>query len=222
MPAEKEYRIRRADADSLLTGDPAASSWADAEVLHVSEFPWHESGDRQATAVRMLYDDENLYLQFRCEDKHIYAAFTELNSHVCRDSCVELFATVDPDFGPHYFNLEMNCCGTMLLGWGDGREDRKDVTPEQARQIEIVTSEPGPTREESPDDDGWWLAARVPFAMLREFTGREVSPQPGTLWRGNVYRCGGKTDDQYACWAPIDAPRPDFHRPEFFGTLRFV
>ena len=26
----------------------------------------------------------------------------------------------------------------------------------------------------------------------------------------------------YLSWMPIDTPKPDFHRPEFFGKINFV
>jgi len=48
-----------------------------------------------------------------------------------------------------------------------------------------------------------------------------IRDRSGTVWRANFYRCGGKTDTQYACWNPIGCEKPDFHRPEFFGDLTF-
>ena len=44
----------------------------------------------------------------------------------------------------------------------------------------------------------------------------------GKTARANFYKCG---DDMavphYISWNPIGCPRPDFHRPEYFGTLKF-
>ena len=91
-----------------------------------------------------------------------------------------------------------------------------------ARTAISTSSEPGPTREERPDDREWWVAAALPFAMLGELADADVRPGAETLWRTNLYRCGGRTDPRYATWAPITAPPPDFHRPECFGSLRFV
>ena len=214
--------IRPAAEPVPLTGETDRTPWGRAEAIEIACFPWYESGERQATTARLLYDEKALYVQYRCKDRHISCEHAELNSSVCRDSCVELFASIEPERAPDYFNLETNACGTMLMGFGPGREGRNRIRQETASRIRIVTSVPGPTKEESPDDDGWWLAASVPFEALAEFTGRPVRPRAGTVWRGNLYRCGGKTDDQYACWNPIDAPAPDFHRPESFGELRFA
>ena len=68
----------------------------------------------------------------------------------------------------------------------------------------------------------WWAAVAISFRTLSELIGRTVAPAAGDAWKGNFYRCGGKTDPQFACWSPIEFPRPDFHRPEFFGELHFA
>ena len=52
-------------------------------------------------------------------------------------------------------------------------------------------------------------------------SGDKVQPKAGTTWRCNFYRCGGKTDQQFAVWNVVTNPYPDYHRPEFFGTLKF-
>ena len=92
----REYTIERADGPVPLTGQVNGTIWADARVLEIDTYPWYESGERQSTAARLLYDDHALYMQFHCRDRHISAAVTELNGPVCTDSCVELFAAIDP------------------------------------------------------------------------------------------------------------------------------
>ncbi len=219
MSEPKSYVIRRAPgAVRLACDDP---SWSSAEMLSIEEFPWHESGRKQATQVALLYDQTAVYALFVCEDKHIHAVETRPNGNVYLDSCVEMFAMPRPDRDGGYFNLEANCCGTMHLGYGAGRAGRTLAPPPVFNRICLATSIPGPTREETPGDDGWWLAVGVPFAAIAELAGTEVAPTSGAVWRGNFYRCGGKTDVQYGCWNRIEWQKPDYHRPEFFGTLKF-
>ena len=216
-----QYTIKRATGSVPLTGD-VAGPWAAANVLKIDNYPWYKAGQKQGTDVRLMYDDQNLYVQFRCEDKHIFSKETKHNGLVCLDSCVEFFATIDPASGPHYFNLEINCCGVIHMGYGEQRHGRILMDEKAAKGITIKTSEPGPTREESPSDNGWWVAVKVPLALIGEFAGKKVQPKPGTPWKANFYRCGGKTDDQYAVWNPIPWKQPDYHRPEFFGELTFA
>lgn len=218
----KTYEIRRVHGPVPLIGEASSLPWSSAQVAQIDEFPWYKGGKRQATQVRLLYDDEAMYAQFVCEDSHIFAQETRLNGSVYKDSCVELFASLAPDRGEHYFNLEVNCCGVFMLGFGPGRPGRKLITPQAAPRVEIRSSEGSAPRDETPADNGWWIAVRLPFDVLSELAGWRIAPAQGSKWRGNFYRCGGKTDDQYGMWAPIQAPQPDFHRPEQFGQLTFA
>jgi hypothetical protein len=196
-------------------------AWAAADKLAIDQFPWFKQGQRQATDVGLLYDDQAIYLLFVCEDKHINSVETRPNGDVYKDSCVEFFATPNPRENSSYFNFESNCCGCVHLGWGAGRHDRKLGSPQVHADIKVKTSIPTPTREESPRDDGWWLAAAIQFSAIEKLGGLKLAPRPGDTWRVNFFRCGGKTDGQYACWSPIDFKDPDFHRPQFFGLLKF-
>jgi len=219
MGEQKEYLIRRAAGPVRLACEDAA--WETAERLLVDEHPWYVSGEKRQTDVAMLYGPETLWVLFVCQDRHISAVETRPNGNVYLDSCVELFAMPDPGGDGGYFNLEANCCGTVHLGFGPGREGRRLADPSVLNQICVATSIPIPTKAESPADDGWWLAAAIPFAAVSELAGRPVQPASGSTWRANLNRCGGQTDVQYACWNPIDCDKPDYHRPESFGTLRF-
>jgi len=218
----RTYMIHAVHESVPLCGQVDNTPWAAAEVLKIDKHPWFRGGQKHATEARLLYDRRAVHVQFLCCDSHIFSMVTELNGPVCRDSCVEFFATVDPQFGPHYFNLEVNCCGTFLMQFGPDSSHRAPITPEQAERVAIAASHPGPTKDESDDDDGWWVAASIPFDLLSEMSSRRVGPTAGTEWRGNFYRCGGRTNAQYACWNEVDGPRPNFHRPECFGLLRFA
>ena len=47
-------------------------------------------------------------------------------------------------------------------------------------------------------------------------------PQPGDVWRVNVFRCvGPEAPERYLAWLPTRTPEPAFHVPEVFGVLRF-
>jgi hypothetical protein len=216
-----DYVIQPAAGRVGLTGQVDDTPWARAGVARIDRFCWYKAGRQQLTEARVLYDGQGLYLQFIAQDAHIFSKTTELNGPVCTDSCVEFFATIAPAAGNDYFNFEVNCCGVIHLGFGPGREGRRLIGPDLAGGICVAASVPTLTKDESPDDDGWWLATAIPWDVLDRFAGKTVRPKAGTVWRGNFYRCGGKTDPQFACWSPVGTPGPDFHRPEFFGTLRF-
>ena len=42
----------------------------------------------------------------------------------------------------------------------------------------------------------------------------------GVSVKANVYKCGEETEfEHYGCWSMVDREKPDFHKPEFFGTM---
>jgi len=215
----KRYEVVYRKRSSKL--DPRrAEWWADLPSDTIGEFPWYVGGDRQTTTFRAAWCDDGLYLKYDCRDKHISAVATETNGYVWQDSCVEVFLAPNPGKPLNYYNFEMNCVGTFLMGthcdWSEGYMDRSvDLG------IEVATTVPGPTKDESPDDDGWILVARIPWGHFdREAI--NLPPKPGDLWRANFYRLGGQTDPQNACWSPIKSPKASFHQPQFFGEMAFV
>jgi len=213
----KSYAIVKAPADIKLDSTP----WVGANAANIETYPWYQSGDKQNTVFRLMYDDDALYAQFICEDKHIDAKPRELNGAVCQDSCVELFVTPNPFCNEKYFNFEANCCGAFHVGFAPGRPDRKLISSELAEKITVVTPYETPEKSICKDDNGWWLAAKIPFAALESYFDCPLTPQSGDTWKANLYRCGGSIDDQYAVWNDITWEHPDFHRPEFFGELKF-
>ncbi|HOX40382.1 MAG TPA: carbohydrate-binding family 9-like protein [Candidatus Brocadiia bacterium] len=214
-----QYVVARADKAPRLKALKDDPAWKDVAVLEIANFPWHESGEKQKTFVRLLWDAEAVYARFECADRHISASRTAPNSDVCNDSCVEFFATPFPDDGPDYFNLEINCCGTVLLGWGPDRWKSKKAPVELIRRIEVAHSVPGPTREESPNDDGWVVECRLPLAVVSALAGREATI-PGRVCEaerpkvsgfahaepcrndsaGSRVACGGAKNQPYIGW----------------------
>jgi hypothetical protein len=58
----------------------------------------------------------------------------------------------------------------------------------------------------------------ITFSAIEQLTGGKVNKDK---WFANFYRCGGRTEPQYAVWHNIDVSEPDYHRPEHFGELVF-
>lgn len=222
----KTYPIVRTPDDVPLGGTSSDTPWDAANEFRIDEFSWHESGPKPLTTGRALYDDRAIYLQYHVEDRDITAEVTDLNGPTYRDSSVEFFADPNPEADSMYFNFEPNCCGQFKLAWQERDWEERGigrdlVSPEVADRIDVETSVPGPTKERHPDDEEWWLAAAIPFDVLSELTGLEIGPTEGTVWRGNFYRSGVRSDSQKATWNPIEKAEPDYHSPEFFGRLQF-
>ncbi len=135
---------------------------------------------------------------------------------------MEFFFTPGTDLREGYFNIEMNCGGTVLFRHQRGREvERRDVSEEDAGLLEPAHTLPPRVDPELPGPVTWLVSYRVPFEVLERYAPVE-RPRPGVVWRANLYKCGDDTSHpHWLAWSPVEVPAPDFHRPEFFGTLRF-
>jgi hypothetical protein len=160
---------------------------------------------------------------FRVEDRYVRAVARRYQDPVSKDSCVELFFTPGTDLREGYFNIEMNCGGTVLFRHQLGRNVRRlEVTEEDAALLDAAHTLPPRVDPELPGPITWLVAYRVPFDLLRRYA-PVVPPGPGVTWRANLYKCGDATSHpHWLAWSPVDVSPPDFHRPEFFGALRFT
>ena len=133
-----------------------------------------------------------------CEDGPVY-----------KDSCLEWFCNFAPERSDIYMNMEVNAAGRMLCRLGSGRQNRQPL-PETAPRPRVCAS-----REEG----GWSLELFVPLATVKAVWGKEDFASGDTI-KANFYKCGDETEHlHYGMWSRCETEKPDFHRPEFFGTL---
>jgi hypothetical protein len=74
---------------------------------------------------------------------------------------------------------------------------------------------------EIKDSITWTIEYRIPLSMLEKFS--EVTrPKPGVVWKANFYKTASQSSNpHYITWSVVDNPVPNFHLPQFFGTLEF-
>lgn len=221
-----QYLIRRIFRLDPPDADWDRKQWTQAETVQIAFYPWKDSGHHPPTAVRLLYDDRNLAVIFRVEDHYVRAVAQQFQEMVCRDSCVEFFVAPVPG-SEAYFNFEVNCGGTMLVHRCASPEEQAagkktyDMAPEDGATIPIAHTLPKIVEPELVGPTTWTVEYHLPFALFEKYF--SISPpRSGTVWRGNFYKCGDATSHpHWGCWAPVDAPQPNFHQPAFFQPLIF-
>jgi len=190
-----------------------------AETLqhHMGEYPSHFPG----VQFKVAYCSEALYVIFRVEDQYVRAVATTHEDPVYEDSCVEFFFTPGRQQTTQYFNLEMNCCGKMLFHAQKAPRQGKAIPAAKRDKIDIATTLQGTIYPERRTSLTWAVEYRMPFDILLPYTTID-RPSPGATWRANFYKCADKSSHpHWLTWAPIDYPKPDFHRPDFFGEIVF-
>lgn len=168
------------------------------------------------TFFQICRTNNSLFLKFWVEEQHIRAIHTEDLSPVSEDSCVEFFCKIDGE--DYYYNFEFNCIGTCLASSRRSRKEGKVyLTDEELRCIERLPSLGRNEIESQSGNFAWELTVKIPFSVLKIKTNRK-----NLSLSANFYKCGDKTPQaHYLSWSPILTEKPDFHRPEFFGEIKF-
>ena len=165
----------------------------------------------------VAYTDDAILVHYRVEEQSVRAVAQHDNDNVWEDSCAEFF--ISPAGDGLYYNVECNCAGTLLVGVGEGRNNRELAAPEITKLIDRWTTlgrTPFDTREQPAK---WELALRIPFAV---FFRHNITSLDGLTLKGNFYKCGDKLPvPHFISWSPIGTPQPDFHCPQYFGELKF-
>lgn len=172
---------------------------------------WKEYPYTPDVCFHIAYSDKALAVLFKVTEDHLRGTALEDNGPVWEDSCVEIFIA-DPH-STEYFNFETNCIGTKLASKRRSRTDADHFPPEKMSQIRCFGSLPHETTDRPGQDQSWWLAEIIPFSLI----GLEAAPD--TL-RANFYKCGDKCAKMhFLSWSEIGLPEPNFHCPEYFGTV---
>jgi hypothetical protein len=196
--------------------------WKKIPAADIINYMGTEPGFKPEAQVKMMYDKDNIYLIFRVKDKNVRCITNKINGPVWQDSAVEFFFSPDTNLPLLYFNLETNCGGTPLLNYNViPRKESKRLTEEEIRQVEIAHSLPELIDPEMKEAVTWTLEYRIPLSLLEKYS-KVTRPGKGVEWRANFYKIAeNSTNPHYITWSKIENPKPNFHLPQFFGTLRF-
>lgn len=166
----------------------------------------------------IAWGDREIYLKYYVREKNTRAEKTRNNEMVCEDSCVEFF--VSPSDDGIYYNFEFNPIGTALVGSGHGRHDSARAEGKIVDGIRRLSSIGTKPFSERSGDISWTLTLAIP---LSSFFNHDIKELRGKTFSANFYKCGDKLSvPHYVTWNPVTTEKPDYHRPEFFGVLKFV
>lgn len=176
-----------------------------------ADFPY-----KPTVAFRMAYAGDNILINYQVDEDSVRAVAPEDNGHVWEDSCCEFFVSPSPDA---YYNIECNCAGTLLIGYGPGRENRQLLPPNVLQKVDRWSSLGRQPFAERVGKCQWQMALVLPVSTFMHHPDIKLQ---GCNMRANFYKCGDKTQKpHFLSWNAIHLPKPDFHCPPFFGEIRF-
>jgi hypothetical protein len=230
-PHPKGYVCHRAEKPPAIDGKPDAAwdaaAWSD-DFVDIST----EVKPRHRTRMKMLHDDDALYIFAELDDPHVWGTLKDHDTVVFHDNDFEVF--IDPDGDNHaYGELEVNALNTTwdLLLTRPYRDQGMAITSWEIKGLKTAVHVNGTLNDPSDEDRGWSVEIRIPYASLRELARIETPPKDGDHWRINFSRVqwkhavkngkyvkDSKVEDNWV-WSPQGAI--DMHRPERWGYLQF-
>jgi hypothetical protein len=182
----------------------------------IGEAPWHIAGHLPRASFSLSHNRLGIYLKYKVSEQHMLARYKNINDPVYKDSCVEFFIAFGDDKG--YYNFEFNCIGTALCGYGEGKNNRENLPAATLATINTLS-----TVEHQDAGTGlyhWELTLFFPFSV---FVHHSINNLAERHCRANFYKCGDELPEpHFLSWAPLNHPEPEFHLPEFFGSLVFA
>lgn len=215
----KELSVTRLDAAVVAAADiPALMDEAGVEFQKIDSLNWPDWPYRPEAAFRIAHTGDAILLHYVVSEEAVRAVAPEDNGRVWEDSCVEFF--VSPADDGIYYNVECNCAGQLLIGGGEGRNGRSHAPQQILDGVDRWASLGRAPFDTRAGQQTWQVALRVPVSA---FFMHAAAPLDGRTMRANFYKCGDLLPrPHFLSWNAISLPRPDFHCPAFFGTLRFL
>lgn len=212
----KTYRVKQVSSPPDLNGKPVGEVWNDAESVPLVTCVTGQQ-PQLSTQVKLLWDQDYLYLGYLVEDNTIIATYSQRDEPLWKEDVVEVF--LSPSGSEHYY-YEFNFSPREVVldiivlndggRAGEGRGDLIPFTTWDAKGLKLATR--------IQADQNWFVTVAIPFRDLH-FAGNRP-PDPGDHWRANLCRIEyGGEKPEYSTWNPTGLV--DFHTSEKFGTLVF-
>ncbi len=205
------YNIKETDLQKIS---------ADLDTIErhaIERIPWPVFSYKPQVSFSIAYAGNAILLKYFVQEKAIRALCQTDNSPVHQDSCVEFFIAFDGD--EKYYNLEFNCTGACLFGFGKsktGRELIHEQVVSKIRRLCIIES----CRDGEKNLFDWELTIIIPAEV---FVYNKITHLKDRHCKVNFFKCGDKLPEpHFLAWENVQAASPDFHLPEFFGTMHFT
>jgi len=166
------YEVKRASRPIVVDGKLDDPAWKAAPPMEF-QFPWsRQTGAKQKTLARVLWDDQFLYAAYDCDDADIVAHFTERDDPTYKDDAVEIFINPVPS-QTFYYGMEMNARAVLF--------DYFYVFPKALLKrlnftgVQLASHIRGTLNQTGDPDRGWSLEVAIPWVNFEELT-RKLPP----------------------------------------------
>lgn len=189
----------------------------DFPVGKIDFYPWEKNGESHPESYAAVFavEGEGIHALLWSFEEDILCNCTKRDDPVYTDSCLEFFLMpVEGD--NRYINFEANKNGAYLSEIGTCRADRvfiKSLTDLEPI-IEIIEITEG-------GETAWGYEITIPEKLISALYGIEYKIKESCI-KCNFYKCAElSANPHFGTFFPVNTEKPDFHRPEFFGEIKF-
>lgn len=177
--------------------------------LWAEEYPCFYASYIKLCAVK----GKGLFVRLFSEEPQPKAVYTKRDEPIYKDSCMELFIQPVSD-DERYVNFEINPNAAYLSEIGTCRADRALLSSvsDMACKTNALQA-----------DSGWGVEIFIPDELIADCFKLPFSFALQKQLKLNAYKCGDETQyPHYSSLFIVPTPKPDYHRPEFFGSVKII
>ena len=209
------FPIHKTNEKITIDGD--LTDW---KIPFLGPFAVHNTSEKatQNTIVSLAWNNENLYIAYKCTDSKIVGTPQTKDSEIFyTDDLAEIFFDPDGDgknyieigvnaFSTHY-DLLLKCISEECGGWNTSINF--NVT--NLESVSKITN------------DGYTVEIKIPFSSLEKVeNGGFSKPKIGSKWKGNAFRIDYGNTTEYLALQPYKSLQFGFHQPQEFAVFEFV
>ncbi|MFT5294011.1 MAG: hypothetical protein ACI9YH_000017 [Colwellia sp.] len=236
----KSYIAYRLDQSITLDGKADETAWENAQWsdLFVDIEGNKKPVPRFNTRVKMLWDENFLYIYAELEEPHVWGDITTRDEVIFYNNDFEVFIKTS-SFATQYVEFEMNALGTVwdLLLFNTYRHNVPVVNEWDMKGIKIGIDVEGSLNNAEDTDKGWNFEIALPLKDIAETGSRNNLPKDGSQWQLNFSRVqwqhemvegkyqrkknalGKYLPEDNWVWSPQGIIA--MHQPETWGILQF-
>lgn len=192
------------------------------------------------TRIKMLWDDDYLYIAAELEEPHLWSTILERDAIIYQDNDFEVFINTVPT-SSIYYEFEMNLLNTVwdLMLTKPYRDGGHHMNSWDIDGLKTAVKMYGTLNDPSDTDDKWTLEIAFPLKVLSQENPYTSTPKEDTRWRINFSRVNWdleEKDGEYIktvnpetgkvlpehnwVWSPQG--EISMHMPEQWGYLQFT
>lgn len=210
------YEVVKTKGKMKIDGKFEEKDWNRAPMMYLKN-PKSGKDSKEITEWKALWNDDTLFFAFTVFDKDIKSRFEKRDDPLYQEDVIEIFFDADGDL-EEYHEIEVNPAGVLFDALFSGYRTGKNLDWNPAIEAKVLLD--GTLNKDDDEDRTWTVEMAVPLSEIS--TGKPVPPQPGDMWRGNIYRLNvGKGIKRNASsWARLTTG--DYHELHSFGGFVFV